>query len=316
MKYRTIGAFAILVALSADARAQDCQTSPAEVPRGRSRRQVRPLTRPRGGAADLHRREIHAPQRPVLYGKRCDGSSSPMARTARCHRNSTQSFEDGITQPHRARRYYKAIQRSIFTAGIHVSASSWRPDVRSIKSSATIDSTSTHRPDRRPKSDSYISARSASATRSSSWRRETSTSCGPYTTFRLGQLLLLPRGLRAAGSDLSPHAQLRIVRDPLGELEVMSAVAAVRSGQRDSGVPVGRQDSRSPTSWGGRRDVGLHRPNLRPFPSASPVSTVASRCRPSQRAGFGSGEDVRQWSAVSAMVPVIPIKTIEDRSTR
>jgi hypothetical protein len=329
MKYRTIAAFAILVAVSARARAQD-ETSPsggaarvdpdAKVKATDAPKDAPPPPPPSSAG------EGQAPQRPVLYGKRDDWFIQPYGY-ARLDAiaDSTQSFEDGI-QPNliaRAGTYKGDHQRSIFTAkdsrlGVFVGA----PTFEGIKSSATIefDFYGLVPTDAR-RSDSYIFG--PVRLRHAFLKLETKivdVIAGQYHDLFGWGSYFYPATVAyvgVPGQIYHRNAQLRIEKKiHLGELEVMGAVAAVRSGQRDSGVPDGQAGLKiAYKGWAGAAMSGFNRPTLAPISVGVSglyrrFQVPAFRSEPGSEAVNTSGNGL----AVSALVPIIPIKTIEDRS--
>src|SRR6185503_6865029 len=113
------------------------------------------------------------------------------------------------------------------------------------------------------------------------------------------------------------NPQLRIEKKlRAAELEVTAAVAAVRAGQRDSGIPDGQAGLKvAYNGWAGAAMPGFARPVLSPLSVG--ISGIYRRFEvPAFRAEPGS-EAVRTFGygvAASALLPVIPIKSIEDRN--
>jgi len=99
-----------------------------------------------------------------------------------------------------------------------------------------------------------------------------------------------------------------------GDLEVMAAVAAVRSGQRDSGVPDGQAGLKiAYNGWSGVAIPGFGRPVQAPLSVG--VSGVfrhfqapAFETEPGSHAVSTNGSGV----SVDVLIPVIPVKTLED----
>ena len=112
------------------------------------------------------------------------------------------------------------------------------------------------------------------------------------------------------------NAQLRLEKKVhLGQVEVMAAVAAVRAGARDSGVPDGEAGLKiAYNGWSGAAMPGFGRPTVAPLSIG--VSGVvrhfevpAFRSEPGSESVAKNGYGV----AIDAVIPVIPVKTIEDR---
>jgi len=330
MKYRTMGAFAIVAALSAPLRAQDDKEKSASETPGRvdPDAKVNATDAPKGAAppAVAGLDESQAPQRPALYGKRGDWFIQPYgyARLDAIE-DSTQSFEDGI-QPNlvaRAGTYKGDHRRSIITArdsrlGVFVGA----PMFEGIKSSATIefDFYGLVPTDAR-RSDSYIFG--PVRMRHAFVRLETKivdVVAGHYHDLFGWGSYFFPATVAyvgVPGQIYHRNAQLRLEKKiRWGELEVMGAVAAVRSGQRDSGVPDGEAGLKIAYSgWAGAAMSGFNRPNLSPISIG--VSGIYRRFEVPAFRGEPGSEGVQtfgQGIAISALLPVIPIKTIEDRS--
>ena len=352
MNYRALGAFSLLLALvSAPARAQDDDDDDMGTPAPKSDPARSDERAPDAKAAvavgvdesatakaktpDAHDAVAPAaapgdvtpaPDRATVYGARSSWFIAPYgyARVDAIE-DSTQSFEDGI-QPNliaRAGTYKGDHRRSIFTAkdsrlGVFVGA----PTVEGIRSSAQLEF------------DFYGLAPSDA-------RRADSVIFGPvrvrhaylkletkvvdivagqyYDLFGWGSYFYpaTVAYLGVPGQIYHRNPQLRIEKKmQLGQVEVMAAVAAVRAGQRDSGVPDGEAGLKvAYGGWSGAATPGFGRPTVAPLSIG--VSGVvrhfevpAFRSEPGSEAVTKSGYGI----AVNALIPVIPVKKIEDRS--
>jgi hypothetical protein len=301
MRYRTLGAFAILVALDGRARAQDAKIK-----------------------ADAD--ESQVPKRPPVYGKRDDWFID-LYGYARFDaiEDSTQSFEDGI-QPNlvaRAGTYKGDHRRSTLTAkdsrlGVFVGA----PAFEGIKSSAQVELDFYGLvPSDARRSDSVIFG--PVRIRHAFVRLETrvvDVIAGQYHDLFGWGSFYYPATvayLGVPGEIYHRNPQLRVEKKvSAGELEVVGALAAVRAGQRDSGVPDGQAGVKiAYNGWAGAAKPGFARPTLAPISIG--VSGIYRRFEvPAFRAEPGS-ESVKTSGyglAASALLPVIPIKTIEERN--
>jgi hypothetical protein len=264
------------------------------------------------------------PQRAPVYGKRGDWFIEPYgyARLDAIE-DSTQSFEDGI-QPNLVARvgtYRGDHRRTIFTArdsrlGIYVGA----PTFEGIRSSAQIEL------------DFYGLVPTDA-------RRHDSVVFGPvrirhaylkletpvidvvagqyYDVFGWGSYFY-PATVGYLGVPAQVYhrnPQLRLEKKlHLGKLEVMLAAAAVRPGQRDSGVPDGEAGVKlAYGGWSGAAMPGFGRPALSPISIGVSglyrrFEVPAFRAEPGSQAVKTSGYGL----AVSALVPVIPVKDIEN----
>lgn len=266
------------------------------------------------------------PGRAPVYGARGNWFIAPYgyARLDAIE-DSTQSFEDGM-QPNliaRVGTYAGDHRRTIFTAkdsrlGIFVGA----PTVRGIRSSAQIEF------------DFYGLVPTDA-------RRQDSVMFGPvrirhaflkvetkvvdvvagqyYDLFGWGGYFypgtVAYQGVPAGIYHRNP--QLRIEKKVrLGQIELLAAVAAVRPGQRDSGIPDGQAGLKlAYTGWRGAATQGFGRPSLAPLSIG--VSGVFRRFEvPAFRSDPGSeGVTTNGYGlAASALLPVIPIQTIDDQS--
>jgi hypothetical protein len=265
------------------------------------------------------------PQRPAVYGKRSDWFMAPYGYARMdAIEDSTQSFEDGI-QPNliqRAGTYRGDHRRTIFTArdsrlGVFVGA----PTYNSIRSLAQLEL------------DFYGLVPTDA-------RRHDSVVFGPLR-IRMAYLKLetpildviagqyydifgwngsfYPATVAYLGVPAEIYhrnPQLRIEKKiHLGELEIHVAVAAVRPGQRDSGLPEGQGGLKlSYNGWSGASTPGFGRPSLSPLSIGvsglyRAFETPVFRSEPGSASvkAFGYG------AAVSALIPVIPTKTVKDR---
>jgi hypothetical protein len=334
MKYPTIGVFAIWVALSAEASAT-AQTSASESPAtvdadatAKAADAPKEAAPPAASSAQASSGadESQAPQRPPVFGKRGDWFMEPYgyARLDAIE-DSTQSFEDGI-QPNliaRAGTYKGDHRRTIFTAkdsrlGVFVGA----PMFEGIKSSAQVefDFYGLVPTDAR-RNDSYIFA--PVRLRLGFLRLETKivdVVAGQYHDLFGWDNYYYPATvayLGVPGEIYHRNPQLRIEKKiHAGKLELTAAVAAVRAGQRDSGVPDGEAGLKiAYNGWAGAAMPGFSRPRLSPISIGVSglyrhFEVPAFRAEPGSEAVTTNGYGV----AVSALLPVIPVKTIDDRN--
>jgi hypothetical protein len=279
-------------------------------------------TKPQTSAAEVET----AAERPVIYGKRGDWFIQPYgyARFDAIH-DTTQSFEDGI-QPNliaRAGTYKGQHRRMNVTArdsrlGIYVGA----PDFHGLKTTGQIEFDFFGLPPtdvRRHDKDVFSPIRM----RHAYFKLETSVVdviAGQYYT---------PFGWNghfypATSAFLGVPAQL-YHRDPqlrlekaihFGDAAVTLTAAAVRPGQKDSGVP----DAHAGVlfehhGWSGAATAGFGRPAI--VPIAIGISGLYRRFElPAFRAEPGA-EAVRAqgWGAAAqALLPVIPAATVENRA--
>jgi hypothetical protein len=262
-------------------------------------------------------------QRPPVYGKRSDWFIEPYGYARfDAIEDSTQSFEDGI-QPNliqRAGTYRGDHRRTIFTArdsrlGIYVGA----PTYRGMKSMGQVelDFYGIVPTDAR-RHDSVVFG--PLRIRLAYLKLETSIidifagqyydlfgwngSFYPATVGYLG----VPAEIYHRNPQLRLEKRLR-----LGQLEVTGAVAAVRPGERDSGIPDGQAGVKI-AYYGltGPATPGFGRPNL------SPLSLGLSGIyrffeTPLFRAEPGSAHTKAHGygAAAQLLVPLIPAKTLE-----
>jgi hypothetical protein len=354
MNYRALAAFGFSMALvGAPARAQDEEAEPSESAKtgeatkadasigvkastedaakneartsGEGKATEPAGTEPPVAAAPTREADARPTERAPVYGKRQDWSIQPYgyARLDAIE-DSTQSFEDGI-QPNliaRVGTYRGDHRRTIFTArdsrlGLFVGA----PNFGSIKSSAVLEL------------DFYGLVPTDA-------RRHDSVVFGPLRIRHAYLKLETPAIDVIAGQyyDLfgwngsfypatvgylgvpaqiyHRNPQLRLEKKiSTGQLEVTLAAAAVRPGQRDSGIPDGQAGLKlAYGGWSGAAMPGFG------LPSLSPISVGVSglyrrfevpafRSEPGSSAVKTSGYGV----AVNLLLPIVPVKKIEDR---
>jgi hypothetical protein len=347
MKYRTLGAVAISIALlSARARAQeqdDADEDPGASQPARRGQPSKPNAEPSADSAkvdadvkakaaeadeDVTASRIEpgsARERPPVYGKRSDWFIAPYgyARLDAIE-DSTESFEDGI-QPNliqRAGTYRGDHRRTIFTArdsrlGVFVGA----PKYQAIKTfgQLELDFYGLEPSDAR-RHDTIVFA--TPRIRLAFLKLETplfDIVAGQYydlfgwnSYFYVGTVGYL--GVPAEIYHRNP--QLRIEKKlHLGQLEVLAAVAAVRPGERDSGLPEGQAGLKVTYSgWSGAATSGFGLPTLTPL-SIGVSALYRAFEVPVFRSEPGSAS-VKTYGyglAASALLPIIPIKNIQDR---
>lgn len=267
-----------------------------------------------------------AATRPPVYGERNEWSIQPYgyARLDAIE-DSTQSFEDGI-QPNliaRVGTYKGDHRRTIFTArdsrlGVFVTA----PTYQGIKSSAQIelDFYGLVPTDAR-RHDSVVFG--PVRIRHAYLKLETpvvDVIAGQYYDLFGWNGSFYPATVGYLGVPAEIYhrnPQLRIEKKVhAGQLEVTLAAAAVRPGQRDSGIPDGQGGLKlSYAGWSGAAMPGFGRPQLSPISVG--VSGLYRRFEvPAFRAEPGS-QSVKTSGyglAVNVLLPVVPIKDIKDRS--
>jgi hypothetical protein len=267
-----------------------------------------------------------APDRPVIYGKRSDWNIVPYgyARLDMIE-DSTQSFEDGI-QPNLIQRpgtYRGDHRRTIVTArdsraGFFVGA----PEYRGIRSYAQLefDFYGLAPTDAR-RHDSVVFA--PLRLRLAFLKLET-----PIVDIVAGQYYDLfgwnsyfyvgtAGYLGVPGEVYHRNPQLRLEKKLRGgQFEATLAAAAVRPGQRDSGLPEGQFGLKlAYHGWSGAAMPGFGRPALQPF-SLGISGLYRAFETPVFRAEPGS-ESVTTFGwgfAGQLLLPLIPVKTIKDRS--
>ena len=267
-----------------------------------------------------------APERQAIYGKRSQWFFAPYgyARLDAIE-DSTESFEDGI-QPNliaRAGTYKGDHRRTIMTAkdsrlGLFVGA----PTYRSMRTSGQIefDFYGLVPTDAR-RHDSVVFG--PVRIRLAYFKLET-----PIVDLIAGQYYDLfgwngyfyPATvgyLGVPGEIYHRNPQLRIEKKlHLGQLEVVAAIAAVRPGERDSGLPEGQAGLKlAYFGWSGAATPGFGRPALQPLSlgvsaiyRAFEVPVFRSEPGSASQKTFGYGV------AASLLLPIIPIKTLEDKS--
>jgi hypothetical protein len=275
-------------------------------------------------AAALVPAESEVPQRAPVYGKRKQWFFAPYgyARLDAIE-DSTQSFADGI-QPNliaRVGTYKGDHTRSTFTArdsrlGLFVGA----PMFGGIRSSAQIefDFYGLEPADART-NDSFIFA--TPRIRHAFLKFET-----PLFDVVAGQTWDLfgwgagffPNTvgyLGVPGEIYHRDPQVRIEKKlHLGGVDVTAAIAAVKAGQRDSGVPDGQAGIKiSFNGWKGAAIPGFSRPVLAPLSIG--VSGLYRRfAMPSfiLNSGSESAKATGYAIAASLLLPIIPVKNLED----
>ncbi|HVU52588.1 MAG TPA: hypothetical protein VHL80_18035 [Polyangia bacterium] len=266
-----------------------------------------------------------APERPPVYGKRSDWFMAPYgyARLDMIE-DSTQSFEDGI-QPNliqRAGTYRGDHRRTIITArdsrlGLFVGP----PEYRGIRSSSQIefDFYGLTPTDAR-RHDTVVFA--PLRLRLAYLKLETKVVdvvAGQYYdlfgwngSFYVGTVGYL--GVPAEVYHRNP--QLRIEKKlHLGQLDVTVAVAAVRPGERDSGLPEGQAGLKlAYNGWTGASMPGFGRPQLQPL-SVGVSGLYRAFEVPVFRAEPGSQAlKTYGWGvAAQLLLPIIPVKNLKDR---
>lgn len=266
-----------------------------------------------------------ASERPPVYGKQGDWRVQPYgyARVDLIE-DSTQSFEDGI-QPNliaRVGTYKGDHPRTIFTArdsrlGVFVGA----PTFQGIQSSAQIelDFYGLVPTDAR-RHDSVVFG--PVRIRQAFLKLETQivdVIAGQYYDLFGWNGSFYPATVGYLGVPAQIYhrnPQLRLEKKLRGgELEVTLAAAAVRPGQRDSGVPDAQGGLKlAYRGWSGAAMPGFGRPTLSPISVGVSglyrrFEVPAFRSEPGSASVKTSGYGV----AVDILLPIIPVKRIEDR---
>lgn len=268
-----------------------------------------------------------ADERPVLYGKRGDWFFQPYgyARFDAIH-DTTQSFDDGI-QPNliaRAGTYKGDHRRMNITArdsrfGVFVGA----PTYHGLKTSVQLEFDFFGIPPTDARKHD-VAVFSPIRMRHAYFKLETSlvdVIAGQYYTLfgwnghfypSTGAFLGLPAQVYHRDPQLRVEKAIR-----LGDAATLTpALAAARSGQRDSGVP----DAHAGVlfelnAWQGAAMSGFGRPSI--VPLSLGVSALYRRFElPAFRSEPGSEAVTSQGYGVAAqaLLPVIPAVTVEDRS--
>jgi hypothetical protein len=263
--------------------------------------------------------------RPPVYGERSQWAIVPYgyARVDAIF-DSTQSFEDGI-QPNliaRVGTYKGDHRRNIFTArdsrfGVQVNA----PDFEGIKSSAQLelDFYGLAPTDAR-RHDSVVFG--PLRIRHAYLKLETSVVdviAGQYYDLFGWNGSFYPATVGYLGVPAQIYhrnPQIRLEKKiHAGELEVTIAAAAVRPGQRDSGIPDGQGGLKvSYGGWSGAATPGFGRAALAPISVG--VSGMYRRFEvPAFKSEPGSASEKTQGYgvAVNLLLPVIPVKDIKDK---
>ncbi len=353
MNYRALGAFGILMALvSTPARAQDddeedlgapakgdsaATDSSAKAPGQKEQSaDVDASAKAKAKAPDAHddiapaasapTESSPAPERAPVYGKRGDWFIAPYgyARLDAIE-DSTQSFEDGI-QPNliaRVGTYRGDHRRTTFTAkdsrlGVFVGA----PAFNGIRTSAQIEFDFYGlTPSDARRNDAVIFG--PVRVRHAFLKMET-----PVVDVIAGQYYdLFGWGshfypatvayLGVPGEIYHRNPQLRIEKKiKAGDVEILAAIAAVRPGERDSGVPDGQAGLKlSYNGWTGIATPGFGRPVLSPISVG--VSGIVRRfeapafqVEPGSHAVHTNGGGI----AVNVLLPVIPAVSVENHS--
>jgi hypothetical protein len=348
MNYRALAAFGISIALfSVHARAQDedeeeseeaAKTTDAKGDGAAAKASggVQVGADAKGASADAKASAAATPEaagaaegpatRPPVYGERNEWTIQPYgyARLDAIE-DSTQSFEDGI-QPNliaRVGTYKGDHRRTIFTArdsrlGVFVGA----PTYQGIKSSAQIelDFYGLVPTDAR-RHDSVVFG--PVRIRHAYLKLETpiiDVIAGQYYDLFGWNGSFYPATVGYLGVPAEVYhrnPQLRLEKKiHAGELEVTVAAAAVRPGQRDSGVPDGQGGLKlSYAGWSGAAMSGFGRAALSPISLG--VSGLYRRFEvPAFRAepGSASVKTSGYGVAVNVLLPVVPVKDIKDRS--
>ncbi len=356
MNYRALGAFGILMALasvSTPARAQDEDDEDLGAPpksdaaaaadaSAKAPGQKEPTAdvdasaKAKAKAPDAHEdiapaasaptETSPAPERAPVYGKRGDWFIAPYgyARLDAIE-DSTQSFEDGI-QPNliaRVGTYKGDHRRTIFTAkdsrlGVFVGA----PTFNGIRTSAQIEFDFYGlTPSDARRSDSVIFG--PVRVRHAFLKMETpivDVIAGQYYDLFGWGSYFYPATvayLGVPGQIYHRNPQLRIEKKiKAGDIEIMAAIAAVRPGERDSGIPDGQAGLKiSYNGWTGIATPGFGRPVLTPLSvGVSGIvrhfETPAFESDPGSHAVHTNGGGI----AVNVLLPVIPAVSVENHS--
>jgi hypothetical protein len=282
-------------------------------------------TEPAAAATPAGEADAKPAERPPVYGKRADWSIQPYgyARVDAIE-DSTQSFEDGI-QPNliaRVGTYRGDHRRTIFTArdsrlGLFIGA----PTFGSIKSSAVLefDFYGLVPTDAR-RHDSVVFG--PLRIRHAYLKLETpviDVVAGQYYDLFGWNGSFYPATVGYLGVPAQIYhrnPQLRLEKKiHAGELEVTIAAAAVRPGQRDSGIPDGQGGLKlAYGGWSGAAMPGFGLPNLSPISVGVSglyrrFEVPAFRSEPGSSSVKTSGYGV----AVNMLLPIVPVKKIEDR---
>jgi hypothetical protein len=269
--------------------------------------------------------ESKTPERPAVYGNRSDWFMAPYGYARMdAIEDSTQSFEDGI-QPNliqRAGTYRGDHRRTIFTArdsrlGVFVGA----PTYRGIRSSGQLELDFYGLvPSDARRHDSVVFG--PLRIRMAYLKLETSVVdvvAGQYYDLFGWNGSFYPMTVAYLGVPAEIYhrnPQLRLEKKiHAGDLEIHVAVAAVRPGQRDSGLPEGQGGLKlSYNGWKGAATPGFGRPALAPF-SLGVSGLYRAFEVPVFRAEPGS-TSVKAFGyglAAQLLLPIIPVKKIEER---
>ncbi len=348
MNHRALAAFGISIALlSGHARAQDDDddaesapakkgdaSAPAATAKPPASQEVDTSTTVKAKAPDSHdavatvaaepTETSPAPERAPVYGKRGDWFVAPYgyARLDALE-DSTQSFEDGI-QPNLIARpgtYRGDHQRSSFTArdsrlGVFVGA----PTFEGVRSSAQIELDFYGLvPSDARRADSVIFG--PVRIRHAFLKMETKVvdvvAGQYYDLFGWGSYFYpaTVAYLGVPGMVYHRAPQLRLEKKiRAGDIEVMAAVAAVRAGERDSGVPDGQAGLKiAYNGWSGAAIPGFGRPVLAPL-SVGVSGVIRHFQTPAFESEPGSHSVSTNGSGVSVdvLIPIIPAKAMTD----
>jgi hypothetical protein len=264
-------------------------------------------------------------QRPPVYGKRSDWFIEPYGYARMdAIEDSTESFEDGI-QPNliqRAGTYRGDHRRTIFTArdsrlGVYVGAPTYR-GMRSM-GQVEMDFYGLAPTDAR-RHDTIVFA--PLRIRLAYFKLETSIVdiiAGQYYDLFGWNAYFYPATVGYLGVPAEIYhrnPQIRLEKKlHLGQLEVMAAVAAVRPGHRDSGLPEGQAGLKiAYNGWAGAATPGFGRPSLSPLSigvsgiyRAFEVPAFRSEPGSASLKAYGYG------AAASLLLPLIPIKTVQNK---
>lgn len=264
--------------------------------------------------------------RPPVYGKREDWTIQPYGYARfDAIEDSTQSFEDGI-QPNliaRVGTYKGDHRRTIFTArdsrlGVFVGA----PEFGGVKSSAQVEFDFYGLvPSDARRHDSVVFG--PLRIRHAYLKLETSivdVIAGQYYDLFGWNGSFYPATVGYLGVPAQVYhrnPQLRLEKKiSAGELDVTLAVAGVRPGQRDSGVPDVQGGLKvAYNGWSGASMSGFGRPSLSPISVGisglyRQFEVPAFRSEPGSEAVKAKGWGI----AAQALLPIIPVKDIEDHS--
>jgi hypothetical protein len=268
--------------------------------------------------------QLPAPQRPPVYGKRTEWNVTPYGYARfDAIEDSTQSFEDGI-QPNliqRAGTYRGDHRRTIFTArdsriGVFVGA----PEYRGMRTMGQLEFDFYGLlPSDARRHDSIVFG--TPRIRLAYFKLETpivDIIAGQYYDLFGWNSYFYPATVAYLGVPAQIYhrnPQLRLEKKVGGPVQLTFAVAAVRPGQRDSGLPEAQGGIRLDVpGWSGASTPGFGRPTLMPLSFG--VSGVYRQFEvPVFRAEPGS-QNTKTFGygfAVQTLIPIIPVRTIKNR---